>query len=106
MAMAEVSVVPVGTGSTSVSGFVAAALQALREGFPHLRHELNPMGTVIEGDLEELLQAILAMHRAAGAAGAGRLVTTVKIDDRRDRPSSMEQKVRSVREKLSDRVRA
>ena len=56
MAVAQVSVVPVGTPSASISQHVANCLDVL-EG-TGLKYELNPMGTVIEGELRAILDAI------------------------------------------------
>jgi uncharacterized protein (TIGR00106 family) len=58
------------------------------------------MGTIIEGELNDILRVIRQMHEAPFAAGAARVSTLIKIDDRRDKAHSMIGKVRSVREKL------
>ena len=99
MAIVELSVVPVGTQSTSVSRYVAGALQVLK-GEKDIKYELTAMGTIIEGDLERLLALVKRMHESAFDAGAMRVVTTVKIDERRDKPSSISSKVASVKDKL------
>ncbi|MCX7912408.1 MAG: MTH1187 family thiamine-binding protein [Dehalococcoidales bacterium] len=96
MAMMEISVLPVGTGSPSVSRFVARALEVLGDA----KYELTPMGTVVEGDLEDLLRLARRMHLAVFDAGAVRVVTTIRIDDRRDKPLTIEGKIRAVKEKL------
>lgn len=98
MAMMEISIVPIGTGSTSLSRFVAEAVKAIEE--EGLRYQVTPMATVVEGELERLLHAARLMHEAAIKAGAFRVITSIKIDDRRDRRSSMEDKIRSVMEKI------
>jgi len=99
MALMGISVVPVGTGSPSVSQYVAGAVNLLQNE-PGIKYELTPMNTVIEGDLERLLAVAVKMHRSAFAAGAARVVTSISIDERRDKPLSMEGKLRAVREKL------
>src|SRR5262245_28598264 len=99
MAVVEVSITPLGTADASVSRFVAGSLQILRES--GLSHQLTPMGTIIEGELDEILRVIRRMHESPFMAGAVRVSTLIKIDDRRDRPShTMAGKVRSVEEKL------
>ncbi|HEX6971475.1 MAG TPA: MTH1187 family thiamine-binding protein [Limnochordia bacterium] len=101
MAIVAVSITPIGTGQTSVSRYVAAAQRVLRD-FPDLRFRLDPMFTTIEGELGRIFAAIAAMHEALVALGAQRLSTVIKVDDRRDRPTSMEAKVEAVRALLED----
>lgn len=40
------------------------------------------------------------MHRTAFDAGAKRVVTTIRIDDRRDKPMTIEGKIKAVKDKL------
>lgn len=97
MAIVEVSIVPLGLSTTSLSGQVASVLQPLKEA--GLRFTLTAMGTIIEGELEEVMRCILKMHEVPFSTGAARVYTVLKIDDRRDKPATMEGKVRSVVEK-------
>jgi uncharacterized protein (TIGR00106 family) len=78
---------------------VARALDIL-EGQETVSYELTPMGTILEGDLDALLGVVRRMHESAFDGEVQRVLTRVAIDDRRDRPSSMESKVRSVETKL------
>jgi uncharacterized protein (TIGR00106 family) len=98
MAIAFVTIAPLGTGSTSLSSYVAGVEQVLRES--GLKHALNAMGTVIEGDLDRILEVVRRMHEAPFLAGAARVSTLLKIDDRRDKSASIESKLRSMEEKL------
>lgn len=98
MATLEVSIVPIGTGTTSVSEFIAEATRIAEAS--GLKTELTAMGTNLEGDLPELLKVALQMHESCFAKGVKRVYTVIKIDDRRDKESTLEGKVRSVREKL------
>jgi uncharacterized protein (TIGR00106 family) len=99
MAIGEVSIVPLGTGSTSVSDYVAACIKVLDES--GISYELHGMGTIIEGDLKDLFEVILKMHEVPFRAGALRVVTSVKIDDRRDKKATVQDKVEAVQTKLS-----
>jgi uncharacterized protein (TIGR00106 family) len=99
MAIVEVSIVPLGTNTTSVSQYVAAVLEVLEKS--GLKYQLTSMGTIIEGDLDEILKVVRQMHEVPFQKEVKRVVTTIRIDDRRDRQASMEGKVRSVREKLN-----
>jgi uncharacterized protein (TIGR00106 family) len=98
MAIMALSVAPIGTASPSVGDYVVDAVRVIdRSG---LRYQLHAMHTEVEGDLEALLGLIPQIHEACFARGAQRLSTVIKIDDRRDAPSSMEGKVRSVRDRM------
>ncbi|MNJ35614.1 hypothetical protein D3C77_303650 [compost metagenome] len=99
MAIAEVTILPVGTGSTSLSEYVAE-LQRVLQVQPNITFQLTSMSTIIEGDLDHVFAAIRALHEAPFEQGVGRVSTSIKIDDRRDKLSTSEQKLRSVREKL------
>jgi uncharacterized protein (TIGR00106 family) len=99
MAVVEVSIIPLGVPGTSLSGHVARVLRVLQES--SLRYELTAMGTIISGDLEEILQVLRKMHESCFSKGVTRVLTQIKIDDRRDKPASPEQKIQSVKAKLS-----
>lgn len=102
MAIIEVSVNPIGTGSTSVSSFVARAVKVL-EKEKGIKYELTPMSTIVEGDLGRLLNLVQKMHESAFQAGAMRAVTLLKIDDRRDKTSTMRSKLASLKKHLESR---
>ncbi len=99
MAIVAVSIAPLGTGSTSVSEYVAKT-QEILERHPNLTYRLDPMFTNIEGDLSEIFAAVEEMHEALIAMGAQRLSTVVKIDDRRDTAHSMTEKIAVVEAKV------
>ncbi len=98
--IAEVTVVPLGTGSPSLSKYVAEVEKVLR-GFPNLKTLLTPMSTIIEGEWDEVFQAIKLMHEKPFEMGALRVSTRIVVDDRRDKPLSMEGKLKAVERKLS-----
>jgi len=97
--IAQVTVVPLGTGSPSLSTWVAGVEKVLDD-FPDISHRLCPMSTVLEGTLERILEAVRRMHEAPFLAGAQRVSTKLAIDDRRDKEITMDGKIRAVREKL------
>jgi len=99
MAIAEISVVPLGTKTASVSQYVARAIKVLeREGA--IRYEMTAMGTIVEGDLNRILELVKRMHEETFGEGVVRVLTTVKIDDRRDKTQGMKAKVESLQKKL------
>lgn len=99
MALVEVSIIPLGTGTPSVSKYVARAVEVLQDE-KDIKYELTAMGTIIEGELERLLALIQKMHQAVLDAGIMRVVTTIKIDERRDKNSSMSSKIESLKREL------
>ena len=101
MALVELSVVPVGT-TTSLSSYVASAVRVL-ENEKDIRHQTTCMGTIIEGDMDRLLALVGKMHRAVFDAGAMRVVTVCKFDERRDKPFTMDTKIESLKEKLGQK---
>jgi len=99
VAIAEVTVIPIGTGSTSLSAYVADMQRVLKtvEG---ITYELTSMGTIIEGPLGRILAAVEALHESPFKGGAQRVSTSVKIDDRRDKDSTSRSKLEAVERKL------
>jgi len=99
MAIAEVSVVPLGTRTPSVSEYVARAVKILEQQ-EDIKYELTAMGTIMEGDLDKILAVVRKMHEQTFGEGIVRVLTTVKIDDRRDKLQTMKAKLDSVSKKL------
>ncbi|HIH45166.1 MAG TPA: MTH1187 family thiamine-binding protein [Candidatus Methanoperedenaceae archaeon] len=96
---ASLEVLALGTGSTSMSRFVCEAVKAVRD--KGLKYRITPMGTAIEASsVDAVFEAAKAAHEAVISTGAMRVVTHLTIDDRRDRPGTMDEKVRSVESKL------
>jgi len=102
MAIAEVSIVPIGTGTSSLSRYVADVIMILQNE-KGVKHELTAMGTIIEGDLDIIIAVVRKMHESVFDAGAVRVVTTLKIDDRRDKNATTSKKLEPVRQKLAEK---
>jgi len=100
MAIVQVTIVPLGTGSPSVGEYVASVHRVLTEAEEPIKYQLTPMSTIIEGALDDLLAVVRRMHEVPFENGAERVSTTITIDDRRDKTGTMEQKLRSVESKL------
>ena len=93
--IAELSVIPLGLGP-SVSRYVKEAIRELKSS--NIRFELSAMGTVLEADnIDALFEAVKMAHEAVFKAGALRVVTTLKIDDRRDKALSIESKLKAIK---------
>jgi uncharacterized protein (TIGR00106 family) len=91
-------VVPVGTDTASISDFVATALKIVEES--GLNYELSSMATNLEGDIDDILAVYRKMHESAFEHGAVRVLSALKIDDRRDKALTIEGKKAAVRSKL------
>src|SRR3954466_2230723 len=104
MAIVDVTVIPVGTGTASVSAYVADIQRVLKkyENDGKIRFQLTPMNTIIEGELPVLFEVILAMHEVPFEKGLARVCTSIRIDDRRDVKRKMEEKVDRVNELLRE----
>lgn len=94
--LAEFSVVPIGRGE-SVSEYVAECIKIVRES--GVKYKLTPMATVMEGDLVEVMDIILQCHQRV-LEMSDRVITSIKIDDRKGVKDAMTQKIRSVEAKL------
>ena len=96
--IADLCVIPL-VGETSLSPYVAACERVLSEA--GLKTRLHAYGTNIEGEWDDVMAAIKRCHEAVHAMGAPRISTTLRLGTRTDREQSMEEKVRSVEEKLA-----
>ncbi len=94
--LVEFSVVPVGKGE-SVGQYVAECLKIVEgSGLPY---RLNPMGTVLEGDYESVMSVVRACHLRV-AEMCPRVITSIKIDDRKGALGMIDKKVVSVERRL------
>jgi uncharacterized protein (TIGR00106 family) len=90
-------IVPMGVG-VSVSKYIVECEKILSEA--GLETQLHAYGTNIEGEWDEVFAAIKKCHERVHEMGAPRITTTIKLGTRTDRDQSMEDKVKSVQEKL------
>lgn len=96
--IAEFSIIPVGQAESSIGRYVAAAVNALKS-VKDLDFEITPMGTILEAkDLDTIFEAVRQAHEAVIAAGVKRVLSTLRIDDRRDKQRTMDDKVKAVKE--------
>jgi uncharacterized protein (TIGR00106 family) len=95
--IADLCVVPLGVG-VSVSEYVAACEKVLKEA--GLKIQLHAYGTNIEGEWDEVFGAIKRCHEAVHQMGAPRITSTLKFGTRTDRSQTMEDKVKSVENRL------
>lgn len=99
--MAEISITPIGTNRTSVSFYIAKALEAISD-MDNVKFQLNSMGTVIESDDEKsIFLATQRMIDTVHNLGVSRVGVILKIDSRRDKSASMSEKVESVQKQMA-----
>jgi uncharacterized protein (TIGR00106 family) len=95
----DLCVVPIGVG-VSVSRYVAACERVLSEA--GLKTQLHAYGTNIEGEWDDVFAAVKRCHEMVHGMGVPRISTTIKLGTRTDRDQTMEQKVQSVQEKMTE----
>jgi uncharacterized protein (TIGR00106 family) len=95
--IADVCVIPLGVGA-SVSKEVTACEKILRES--GLKTQLHAYGTNVEGEWDEVFAAVRRCHEALHGMGVPRISTSIKVGTRTDKPQTMEDKVRTVEERL------
>ena len=93
----DLCIVPLGVG-VSLSSYIAACEQVLTGA--GLKTSLHSYGTNIEGEWDEVFAAVKRCPEVVHQMGAPRITTTIKLGTRTDRSQTMEDKVRSVQEKL------
>ena len=99
MAIMQLTIIPLGTQTPSVGQYVAEIQQALRK--EGVRHELTDMGTIIEGETEELLTLAARLHGLPFAHGVQRVVTQLTLDERRDMDVKLGDKTAAVQARLA-----
>ncbi|GAA0348763.1 MTH1187 family thiamine-binding protein [Bacillus horti] len=100
MAIVDITIVPIGTEGPSVKDYVVHIHKALKQYEDRVKVQLTPMSTILEGELSDLFEVIQAIHEVPFKEGIQRVATNIRIDDRRDKAVNMQDKVRSVQEKL------
>ncbi len=98
--IAEITVLPVGTSTPSLSDYIAEVEKVLQK-YPAVRSELTPMSTILEGEWDDVMAAIKEMHQKPFQLGVKRVATRISIDERHDKAFSKESKIQAVKEKLA-----
>jgi uncharacterized protein (TIGR00106 family) len=82
----------------SLSRYVAACEKVFTDA--GLTTALHAYGTNVEGEWDDVFGAVKKCHETLHAMGAPRISTNIRVGTRTDRVQSMEEKVRSVTEKM------
>jgi uncharacterized protein (TIGR00106 family) len=99
--LAELSVFPLDKGAEGLSAYVAESIKIIEES--GLDFEVHALGTLIEGPGDKVFEVIRKCHDSMTRV-SNRVVTTVKIDDRKGATGRIKGKVQSVEEKLGRNV--
>ncbi len=91
----ELKVLPFGTPSAGLSRYVKAVVEVVKK-TPGIIYQVTPMATIVEGPLGEVLDLVKAVHEVPFKMGVQRVLTSVVIDDRRDKTITMASKVKAV----------
>ncbi len=99
--LVEFSVIPVG-GGESIGDEIAKVIDIVdKSGLPY---RANPMGTVVEGEWDEVMNLIKECHQAVLRDGL-RVFTSITIDDRPGKPNRITEKLASVERRLGREIK-
>lgn len=98
--LAELTLVPVGVGS-SVSKHIAKAVEIISSS--ELKYKVTPMGTIIEGEWDEIFDVIKKCRNAL-MEDSERLIINIIIDDRKGKTNRLEGKIKSLEQKLGKKL--
>ena len=99
--LVEFSVIPIGTG-VSVSQYVAECAKIVDAS--GVDYRINPMGTVLEGDYDDVMDIVRKCHMRVMEM-VPRVVTSIRIDDRKGATGGLEKKIMSVEEKIGKKLK-
>ncbi len=97
MAILQFTVIPIGVG-VSVGDYIAEIQTMLEK--ENCIHKLVDMGTLIEGDIDDLFSIMKKIYETPFTQGAERVVTYITIDDRRDKIVHIGGKIEAVKKRL------
>jgi uncharacterized protein (TIGR00106 family) len=95
--IADICVIPIGVG-VSLGSYIAECEKILIKA--GLKVHLHGYGTNVEGEWDTVMQAFKECHRVLHEMGAPRISSTIRLGTRIDREQTIEDKIRSVEEKL------
>jgi uncharacterized protein (TIGR00106 family) len=100
VATAELTVIGLGRSDPSASAYIAE-IQRRLAAQDRVRFEMHAMGTELEGSTEDILAVVGELHRVPFEMGLPRVYSVLKLDERRDKEQTLEDKVRSVEDRLA-----
>jgi uncharacterized protein (TIGR00106 family) len=101
MATADLTVIALGRADVSASRYVAE-IQRRLAAQDRVKYLMHAMGTSLEGPTEDILAVVGELHAVPFELGIPRVYSVLKLDERRDREQTLEDKVSSVERLLRD----
>lgn len=93
---AELGVLPIGTSTPSLGKYIAHGLKRLGS-IDGIRYQTTPMGTIMEAEsIDKIFEAAKAVSDSIFEMGVSRVETILKIDQRRDKDHTLEDKMKSL----------
>lgn len=100
MIHAEISIYPISTKTTSLSFYIAKAIESIKN-IDNLRYEINSMGTILESnDIDVINKASKNMIETVHNLGINRVEVILKIDSRTDKHVKIEEKIDSIKNQM------
>ena len=96
LAVAEIFITPLGTGDSTIREYIRQLVPLIEAS--GLRYQLTAMGTQVEGPIDDLLALTKTLHDATfdASKGTDRVVTHLRLDERRGEPLTLEGKVQGA----------
>jgi uncharacterized protein (TIGR00106 family) len=101
MATADLTVIALGRPDASASRYIAE-IQRRLAAQDDVRYVMHAMGTSLEGTTADILRIVGERHAVPFELGIPRVYSVLKLDERRDKEQTLEDKVASVRRLLDD----
>jgi uncharacterized protein (TIGR00106 family) len=101
VATADLTVIGLGRADASASRYIAE-IQRRLAAQDRVRYVLHAMGTSLEGQTADILALVGELHAVPFELGLPRVYSVLKLDERRDREQTLEDKVDSVRRLLAE----
>ena len=101
MVLLEFSMSPLGKGE-SVGKYVARSLDIIDKS--GVDYRLNPMGTVLEGEWDDVFRVVRQCYERM-KRDCARISCTIKVDYRKGHSGRLSSKVASVEQRLKRKVR-
>jgi uncharacterized protein (TIGR00106 family) len=95
VATADLTIIGLGRPDASASAYIAE-IQRRLAAQDRVRFSLHAMGTSLEGSTQDILRVVGELHAVPFEMGLPRVYTVLKLDERRDREQTLDDKVASV----------